>query len=68
MNILLEVPDHKVDFVMELLENLSFVKVKPVSPEKARLISEIKEAVENMKLVDKGKLKAQPLAELLNEL
>ena len=68
MNILLEVPDHKVDFVMELLENLSFVKVKPVSPEKARLISEIKEAVENMKLVDKGELKAQPLAELLNEL
>lgn len=68
MNILLEVPDHKVDFVMELLEHLSFVKIKPVSPDKARLISEIKEAVENMKLVDKGELKAQPLAELLNEL
>jgi hypothetical protein len=68
MNILLEVPEHKVDFVMELLENLSFVKVKPVSPNKARLIGEIKEAVENMKLVDKGELKAQPLAELLNEL
>ena len=68
MNILLEVKDNKADFVMELLRNLSFVKAKTISPAKALLIEEIKEAVENMKKVDKGTVKAQPLEDLLNEL
>ena len=45
MNILLEVKDNKADFVMELLRNLSFVKAKTISPAKALLIEEIKEAV-----------------------
>jgi hypothetical protein len=68
MNILLEVNDSKAAFVMELLNNFSFVKAKPISPAKALLMEEIKEAVDNLKLVEKGKLKAQPLDELLNEL
>ena len=68
MNILLEVKDNKADFVMELLRNLTFVKAKTISPAKALLIEEIKEAVENMKKVDKGIMKAQPLEDLLNEL
>lgn len=68
MNILLEVNDSKAAFVMELLNNFSFVKAKPISPAKALLMEEIKEAVDNLKLVEKGELKAQPLDELLNEL
>ena len=38
------------------------------SKNKAILIKEIKEAVRNLKLVKEGKLKAQPLKELLSEL
>ncbi len=68
MNILLEVKDTKAAFVMELLNNFSFVKAKPISPAKALLMDEIKEAVENMKMVDKGKMKSQSLKDLLNEL
>ena len=68
MNILLEVNDTKAAFVMELLNNFSFVKAKPISPAKALLMDEIREAVEYMKLVDKGDKKTQSLKDLLNEL
>jgi hypothetical protein len=68
MNILLEVNDTKAAFVMELLNNFSFVKAKPISPAKALLMDEIREAVEYMKLVDKGEKKTQSLKDLLNEL
>lgn len=68
MNILLEVNDTKAAFVMELLNNFSFVKAKPLSPSKALLMDEIREAVEYMKMVDKGERKTQSLKDLLNEL
>jgi hypothetical protein len=68
MNILLEVNDAKAAFVMELLNNFSFVKAKPLSPAKALLMDEIREAVEYMKMVDKGERKTQSLKDLLNEL
>ena len=68
MKVLIDIRDNKAAFVMELLNNLPFVKAKPISDEKALLIEEIKEAVENVKLAKQGKLRAKPLNELLNEL
>lgn len=68
MKVLLEIQDHKAAFVMELLNSLSFVKATPVDSGKDLLITEIKEAVENVKLAKQGKLKAKPLQELLNDL
>ena len=68
MNLLVEIKDSKAEFVMELLKNFSFVKVKTVSPAKAQLMNEIKEAVENVKRAKKGELKGKPLKELLDEL
>ncbi|KAF0237918.1 MAG: hypothetical protein FD181_1503 [Prolixibacteraceae bacterium] len=68
MKVIIEVKDSKAEFVMELLNSLSFVKAKPITDEKAILIEEIKEAVKNVKLARQGKLKAKPLNELLNEL
>ncbi len=68
MKVLLEIKDNKADFVMELLKNLSFVKAKPITEAKARLIDDLKEAVEEMKLIKDGKLKARPAREFLNEI
>ena len=68
MKVLLDIKDSKVEFVMELLRNLSFVKAKPLTDEKAEFIEDIRNAVEEVKLVKKGKLKAKPARELLNEL
>ncbi len=44
------------------------MKVKTISEEKALLMEEIKEAVDNLALVREGKLKARPAKDLLNEL
>ena len=68
MKVLLDIKDNKASFVLELLGNLSFVKTKQLTDEKAQLMSEIKEAVENLKLVRKGKLKGRPAKDLLNEI
>lgn len=68
MKVLLDIKDNKAKHLMEVLKSLPYVKAKTISAEKAQLIEEIKEAVENLNLVRKGKLKARPAKDLLNEL
>lgn len=68
MKVLLDIKDNKVDFVMEMLRNFSFIKAQPLSPYKTRVLQDLKEAVENLNLVKLGKLKARPAKDLLNEL
>lgn len=68
MKVLLEIKDNKAAALLEVLKGLPYVKAKTISDEKAVLMGEIKEAVENLKLVRQGKLKARPAKELLDEL
>ncbi len=68
MKILLDIKDDKALSLLEVLKGLSFVKTKVLTDEKALLMSEIHEAVENLKLVKAGKLKARPAKDLLDEL
>lgn len=68
MKVLLDIKDSKAKHLMEVLKSLPYVKAKTISNEKALLMEEIKEAVENLKLVREGKLQARPAKDLLNEL
>jgi hypothetical protein len=68
MKVLVEVNDNKGDFILELLNNFSFAKAKVISPAKAQLLEEIKEAVENLNLVKEGKIKMRSAKELLDEI
>lgn len=68
MKVLLDIKDSKAQFVLELLKSLSFVKAKQLTPYKADVLEGIKEAVEEMKLIKKGKLKGRPAEDLFNEL
>ena len=68
MKVLLDSKESKVSFVMELLNSFSFVKVKKLSDEKAELMSNIKEAVEELNLIKQGKLKGIPAKDLLDGL
>jgi hypothetical protein len=68
MKVLVDVKDNKGDFILELLNNFSFVRAKSISPAKAQLLEEIKEAVENLNLVKQGKLEARPAKDLLDEI
>lgn len=67
-HVLIEIRDNKADFIMELLRSFSYVKTKPLTPENAQLRQEIKEAVDNLNLVMKGKLKGKPARDLFNDL
>lgn len=68
MKVLLDIQDGKAQPLLEVLSGLSYVKAQPLTEEKAQLIGEIREAVDNLKLVREGKLKARPAKELLDEL
>ena len=68
MKVILDIPDNKATSLLDVLKSISKVKVTPISDEKAVLMAEIKQSVEEMKLVRAGKLKARPIEELLNEL
>jgi hypothetical protein len=69
MQVLVEIPDNKAAFGLEVLRNLAFVKkVNPMTPEKARLFEDLKEAVKEIKLHKEGKIKLKTARELLDEL
>jgi hypothetical protein len=68
MKLLVEIKDEKAAFFYELMHNLKFIKVKPLTSTDAEILEELQEAVENMKLVSQGRLRGRPVEDLLNEL
>ncbi len=66
MKILLDIPDNKATSFMDVIKSISYVKAKPLTDSKAKLMSEIKEAVEEMKLIRAGKKKARNVEDFLN--
>jgi hypothetical protein len=68
MKVLLDIKDNKAKFVLELLANLTYVKTHKITPIKAQMIEEFKEAIEELKLVKAGKKKAKNAEDFLNEL
>jgi len=68
MKILLDIPDSKASSLMDVLKSISYVKAKPLTDVKALLLKEIREAVEEMKLIRTGKATARNAEDFLNEL
>ncbi len=53
---------------MALLNDLPYVKTKPLSPYKAKVLEDLKVAVDELNQVFAGKIEARDADELLNEL
>ncbi|HEY4322919.1 MAG TPA: hypothetical protein VGN20_03005 [Mucilaginibacter sp.] len=68
MKVLLDIPDNKASSLMEVLNSISYVKAKPLTEAKALLMEEMREAVEEMKLIRAGKKEARNAEDFLNEL
>ena len=68
MKMLLDIKDDKAAFFLELLRDLRFVKATTLTEPNARFLADLKEAVEEMKLIKAGKKRGRPAHELLNEL
>lgn len=68
--VILNVPDNKFPFFMELVKNLDFVKMKEVEkePTKEEILQGIAEGFQQAKHYRQGKLKLKPAKELLDEL
>ena len=68
MKVLLDIKDSQAIHLMEVLKSLPYVKAKQLTEAKAQLMSEIREAVEEIKLIREGKKQARNAEEVLNEL
>jgi hypothetical protein len=69
MKVLVDIPDNKANFGLEVLRSLVFVKkANPISNEKYLLMEEIKEAVEELNLIKAGKKQARNAEDFLNDL
>jgi hypothetical protein len=82
MQLLLDIRDDKVSFVLELLSNLPFVKTKKVTPPNVvaepqeeyrprteeEILEGLREALHEVKLHKEGKIKLRPLKDVLDEL
>jgi len=53
---------------MALLNDLPYVKTKPLTPYKEKVLEDVKEAVDELNMVLSGKLEARNADDLLNEL
>lgn len=73
MQVVLETKDKKGLHLLDVLKDLPYVKITPftskkILSEKELLIEEIKEAVKDVNLAKKGKLKLKSARDLYNEL
>lgn len=68
MKVLLEIKDSEADYIMALLNNIKNIKVKAITKEKAQLIEDIKQAVDELNAIKSGKKKGRPAIDLINEL
>lgn len=68
MKVLLDIQDSKALYLLEVLKGLRFVKTTQLTDTKAELMSEIREAVEEMKQIRAGKKQARDAEDFLNEL
>lgn len=68
MKVVPGIEDKKAPALMEVLKGLKFVKIKTIIPAKAQLLSELKEAVDEMNQIKAGKKKARNAEDILAEL
>ncbi len=68
MKLLLDIKDSKAPHLVEVLKSLPYVKTKQLTDTKAQLMSDIREVVEDMKLIKTGKKQARNAEDFLNGL
>ena len=71
--ITIEVPDNKIDFFIELIQNLSFIKIqkidgKPLTKAQQEFVDELKSALDQAELHQQGRIKLKDARSFLSEL
>ncbi len=68
MNYILTVPDGRKEFLEELFKAMPFIKAKAISKAKAEHMTDMIEAIEELKEIESGKRKPRSMKALLREL
>lgn len=68
MKVLLDIKDSMASSLMDVLNSLPYVKTTTLTPYKAKVLKDVKEAVAEMTLIKTGKLKGRNAEDLFNEL
>ena len=66
--IIVEVPEKRFDFLMELLKNLRITKVKELTSTDEKVLDNIESGYRDALLIAKGKKKGTPIQNLLDAL
>jgi hypothetical protein len=66
--VVLDIPDNKINFFMELVNNLGYKKVKRLSKVQVEFVDDLKNSLSEVELHRQGKIKLQPARDFLNEL
>ncbi|PIQ15609.1 MAG: hypothetical protein COW67_07545 [Flavobacteriales bacterium CG18_big_fil_WC_8_21_14_2_50_32_9] len=66
--IILNIPENKFQFFMELVKSFDFVQIEADGDSKKAILSNIKKGLEEVKLAKQGKLKTTSAKDFLNEL
>ena len=66
--IVIDIPDKKFNFFMELIKNLGFKKVKHISIEHQEFFYDLQHSIKKVKQHQEGKIKLQSAKDFLNEL
>lgn len=68
MKILLNVKDEKAELFMKMLRKLPYVKFKPLLPIHFKILDDAIDIVDDIELVEQGKLETRDAKEFLDEL
>lgn len=68
MKVLLDIKDEKAESVMNMLQDLPYVKVKQLEPIHFKILDDAIQIVDDVHLLEQGKLETRDAKEFLNEL
>jgi hypothetical protein len=66
--IVIDIPDNKLSFFMELVNHLGFKKVKKISKEEQQFVNDLQHSLNQVKQHMEGKIELQSAKDFINEL
>ncbi|MBN2610696.1 MAG: hypothetical protein JXB00_03990 [Bacteroidales bacterium] len=66
--VILDIPDNKINFFMELVNNLGIKKVQKLTSKQKEFVDDLKNSLDEVELHRQGKIKLQAAKDFLNEL
>lgn len=66
--VVIEIPDNKFNFFMELVNNLGFTKVKQISKEQQQFVADLQHSLQQVEQHLRGEIKLKTADQLLDEL